>query len=87
MRALPRAASLLLLAAGWALAADAPEPPEVPPAEFARLFEDLRPARDEGAWREIPWLTSVRAARERAVAEDKPILILTAADGCPIGRT
>ena len=73
----------LLLAIGLAQA----EPPRLPAREFDRLFALFRPQPGESPWREIPWLTSLRKGLERAVAEDKPILIFTAADGSPLGRT
>jgi RNA polymerase sigma factor (sigma-70 family) len=68
-------------------AAAAGDIPEIPAADFDRLHARIRPQPGESPWREIPWLTSIRQARERAAAEDKPILILTAADGSPISRT
>lgn len=77
-----------LLALGALLSGAAQEPvPEIPAADFARLQALVKPQPGESPWREIPWLTSVREARERAAAEDKPIVILTAADGSSLSRT
>ena len=63
------------------------ELPPIPADDFARLQSAIRPQPGESLWREIPWLTSVREARERSVKEDKPIVIFTAADGSPLSRT
>lgn len=51
------------------------------------LLAEIKPQRGESPWREIDWLTNVTEARRRAVAEDKPLVIFTAADGSPLGRT
>ena len=74
----------LVLLGGTGLAQD---PPDLPADDVERLLEELRPAPGESPWREIPWLTNLRQARERSVAEDKPIIIFTAADGSPLSRT
>jgi hypothetical protein len=85
----------LLVTAGTYLAAlgncsDEPTEPRVAPialADFDRLLAEIKPQRGESPWREIPWLTNITEARRRAVAEDKPLVIFTAADGSPLGRT
>jgi hypothetical protein len=59
----------------------------IPVEDFARLLADIKPQPGESRWREIPWLTDISEARRRAVAEDKPLVIFTAADGSPLGRT
>ena len=56
-------------------------------ADFDRLFAEIKPQPGESPWREIPWLTNITEARQRAVAEDKPLVIFTAADGSPLCRT
>ena len=56
-------------------------------ADFDRLLTEIKPQPGESPWREIPWLTNITEARRRAVAEDKPLMIFTAADGSPLGRT
>lgn len=60
---------------------------EIPREDVSRLHEAIKPQPGESPWRQIPWMTSIRAARARSVAEDKPIVIFTAADGSPLGRT
>ena len=70
--------------------ADAPRPPSLPKlkaADLDGLLAEIKPHKGESPWREIAWLTDVTEARQRAVAEDKPLVIFTAADGSPLGRT
>ena len=83
MRKASLAIGILFLAA----AAPQQQAPDVAASEFERLHREILPAPGESPWREIPWIISVTRARERAVAEDKPIIIFTAADGSPLGRT
>jgi hypothetical protein len=78
-------ACLLMLAAPRAFAED--RIPPIPPQDFDRLLAAIKPQRGESPWREIPWLTNVTEARRKAIAEDKPIVIFTAADGSPLSRT
>jgi hypothetical protein len=86
MRAVSKWLALFLagLAAGSAVGN---EIPEIPRDDLARLLAQIKPQPGESPWREIPWVTSVTQARRRAIAEDKPIVIFTAADGSPLSRT
>lgn len=59
----------------------------LPLAELDRLLTIIKPQAGESPWREINWLTDVTEARQRAITEDKPLVIFTAADGSPLGRT
>ena len=59
----------------------------IPASDFESLHAMIKPQRGESPWREIAWLTNVTEARRRAVEEDKPLVIFTAADGSPLGRT
>jgi hypothetical protein len=59
----------------------------LPQGEIDRLLTVIKPQAGESPWREIDWLTNVTEARQRAIAEDKPLVIFTAADGSPLGRT
>ena len=61
--------------------------PEIPAADFDRLLKLIKPQPGESPWREVEWLTDVTEARRKAIAEDKPMVIFTAADGSPLGRT
>jgi len=61
--------------------------PEISGEDFGRLLAAIKPQPAESPWREIPWLTNVTEARRKAIAEDKPLVIFTAADGSPLSRT
>lgn len=76
----------LLLA--WAVATHAAEQiATISEGDFERLHALVKPQKGESPWREIAWLTNVTEARKQAAAEGKPIVIFTAADGSPLGRT
>jgi hypothetical protein len=78
----------VLLAGGISRAAESPTSvPEIPHSDLDRLLGAIRPQPGESPWRDIQWLTSIRAARERAAREGKPIIVFTAADGSPLART
>lgn len=54
--------------------------------DFPILQGLIKPQEGEFAWYdEIPWMTRLQPARERATAEGKPLLIWTSADGQPCG--
>ena len=78
-------ASVLLACAVFAPAAD--KDLQIPADDFERLSAIIKPRQGESPWREIAWLTNVTEARKKAAAEGKPIVIFTAADGSPLGRT
>lgn len=61
--------------------------PSIDQGELPRLLAEIKPQPGESPWREIEWLTSVTEARRKAITEDKPIVIFTAADGSPLSRT
>ena len=61
--------------------------PELKTEDVPRIIEIVKPQPDESTWRDIPWQTDLRTAREQAAQEGKPLLIFTAADGSPLGRT
>ena len=62
--------------------------PPLSPAEFQSLHALIRPEAGEFSWyEEIPWLTSITSAIEKASAEGKPILVWCSADGQPCGAT
>lgn len=44
-------------------------------ASFADILSLVRPGKDEWRHLKVDWLTDVIAARKRAAAEDKPIVI------------
>jgi hypothetical protein len=53
---------------------------------FAKLQALIKPQPEEEKWLQIPWSASLSAARKRAAAEGKPIL-LWEMDGHPLGCT
>lgn len=53
--------------------------------DFARLHQELRPAKDE-PYLSIPWKLSLLDAQKAAIKEKKPIFIW-AMDGHPLGCT
>jgi hypothetical protein len=79
--------SLLALAAICASARGVEVVPSIDESDLPRLLAAIKPQPGESPWREISWLTNVTEARRRAIAEDKPIVIFTAADGSPLSRT
>ena len=60
--------------------------PPLSPDDLQHLLATVKPREGESPWREVPWLTSVSEARRQAVAQDKPLVIFTAADGSPLSR-
>jgi hypothetical protein len=78
---------LLILGFSWSCGHAADRVPEIAADEFDRLRAAINPQKGESPWREIPWLTNVTEARRRAIAEDRPLVIFTAADGSPLSRT
>lgn len=48
---------------------------DLTPASFRKLHSLIRPHKDEWRHLEVRWLTDVVAARKKAAAEDKPIVI------------
>jgi hypothetical protein len=52
-----------------------------PVDSFEKLHRMVRPAEQEAPWTEIPWMTSLWQARERAAREGKPLLIWGAGGG------
>ncbi len=69
------------------LASSLADQPPIPHTELDRLLTLIKPQAGESPWREIDWLTDVTEARRRAIAEDKPMVIFTAAHGSPLERT
>ncbi|HEY7428672.1 MAG TPA: hypothetical protein VH682_30860 [Gemmataceae bacterium] len=62
-------------------AAPAIEP--ITPEQFAQLQKIIKPAATEDQWAQIPWMTDLWEARQRAAAEGKPILVWEM-DGHPL---
>lgn len=64
--------------------APAAGPPPLAPADVAQLRQVIRPAAGEDPFASIPWETDLWAARQKAAAAGKPIL-LWEMDGHPLG--
>lgn len=54
--------------------------------DFAKLLPLIKPQPGESKWAAIPWLTNLKEARERAVAQDKPLFLWRAGGGDTLGR-
>jgi hypothetical protein len=78
----------LTLAAAVALVLSVPARAADPinPDQFARLHGLIKPQPGEEKWQQIPWMIDLWAARKKAAAEGKPIL-LWEMDGHPLGCT
>jgi hypothetical protein len=55
------------------------------PDSFAGAAALIKPAEGESRWRQVPWLTSVWEARQKAAAEGKPIFVWAGSGGGPAG--
>jgi hypothetical protein len=75
---------ILCAVSGLAVPLSAAEP--ISPAQFSELHALIKPKATEEQWAQIPWLTHLWGARQRAAAEGKPIL-LWEMDGHPLGCT
>jgi hypothetical protein len=56
----------------------------IPPDQFRELLKTILPTAEESGWSDIPWLLDLHAARVKAAAEGKPLLIWHMA-GEPLG--
>ena len=54
---------------------------QISAADLDQVHAMVRPAKQEAPWTEIPWMTSLWQARERAAREGKPLLIWGAGGG------
>lgn len=61
-----------------------PAKPALTEAEYTSALTAIRPARGEDRYAQIPWLTSLWDARQKAAEQGKPIL-LWEMDGHPLG--
>jgi hypothetical protein len=74
------------VAAIWAVTVSVARADPIPPAQFEYLHRLIKPQADESKWAKVPWLTSLDEARQRAVAQDKPLLLWRAGGGDVLGR-
>jgi len=61
-----------------------PARPALSDTEYATAQKAIRPAAGEDRFTQIPWLTSLWEARQKAAEQGKPIL-LWEMDGHPLG--
>ena len=80
-RTLAMSFAVLSAAIGTAHAAD-----PVPPEQLDKLLALIKPQTGEEKWQQIPWMVDLWAARKKAAAEGKPIL-LWEMDGHPLACT
>jgi hypothetical protein len=73
------------VAAVWVVTAPAHGGP-IPPEQFENLHRLIKPQTDESKWARVAWLTNLDEARQRAVAQDKPLLLWRAGGGDVLGR-
>jgi len=52
---------------------------------FDNVARLVKPALGESLWRHIDWQTSLNAARRKAAAEGKPLLIWAGGGSAPLG--
>ena len=81
----PHRVVAVLAACGWA--ALAPAQDATLPESFTRLHALIKPQPGESKWARVPWLTDLRGARRRAVAEDRPLFLWRSGGGDVLGRT
>ncbi len=58
---------------------------ELSDTNFAEVQKLIKPQSGESLWRHIPWETSLSAARSKAAAEGKPLLIWAGGGSAPLG--
>jgi hypothetical protein len=83
---MPLWASRCLLASVVMLVATQPPAPAaepITPEQFKQLQAVIKPAATEDRWAQIPWLTDLWEARQKAAAAGKPILVWEM-DGHPL---
>jgi hypothetical protein len=71
---------------GLVLASPTPAAEPIKPEQFSRIHALIKPKMGEEKWTQIPWLSSLWEARQRAAVQGKPIL-LWEMDGHPLGCT
>ncbi len=77
---------LILLLGGLSCWASAEEK-TITPDRLESLRKMICPQPNESLWARVQWETNLKDARERAVAEDKPLLLWRSGGGDVLGRT
>jgi len=52
---------------------------------FSAIHKQIRPQPGESRWMDIPWLTDLHAARQKAAAEGKPLFLMASGSALSIG--
>ncbi len=68
--------SLALALGALPAAANEPAKADLTPGTFRTIHDLVRPQANEWRHLRVNWITDVTAARKKAAAEDKPIVIL-----------
>ena len=80
------AASLLGGGGGLACFTWAAEPTEALTAtSFAQYQRQIKPQSGESRWLEVPWFLDLHAARQKAAAEGKPMILWSGGGAPPVG--
>jgi hypothetical protein len=58
---------------------------ELSAAQFKKLHQMIRPQPGESKWMDLPWETSLGEARSKAAKQGKPIFLMAAGGGSPLG--
>lgn len=53
----------------------------IPDDQLGKVRDLVRAAEAEAPWSDVPWMTSLWRARERAAKEGKPLLVWAAGGG------
>ena len=85
-RTLPLVAAVVLGCAAMEFVTASPAAESLTREQFSELHALIKPQGAEQKWEQIPWLTSLWEARQKAAREGKPIL-LWEMDGHPLGCT
>ena len=91
-RTMIRIAALMTALTAGAAAQSTPAadtlPPAIAPEKFDRLHKMFVPsAEDLAEFWDLPWQIGIHEAREKAAAQDKPILAYFGANGSVLGAT
>jgi hypothetical protein len=65
----------------WTLATLLALSQQIPDDQLHKVRDLVRAAETEAPWSDVPWMTSLWRARERAAKEGKPLLIWAAGGG------
>lgn len=81
------ALGLLLASASWpaALAQPAADEVKLNAKTFGPIHKQIKPQPGESRWMDIPWLTDLHEARQKAAAEGKPLFIMASGSAVSIG--